>query len=104
MGRLEVKYIGSDVLARLSGLKDSSTGGWVNTATVTGQVKDQAGANVGGAITFSYLASSNGNYEGLLPDDLGLTEHVNYVLEVTADDGVGRKAFWKVAFVARDRP
>ena len=103
-----ILWIGNDNLISLVDLVDQSGGDDatptpVTTATVTAQIKDAAGANVGSAITLSYIVGTDSDYEGVAPDDLALTDNARYTVEVTADDGMNRKAVWSVAAVAAVR-
>jgi hypothetical protein len=73
--------IGTDVKVVLEGLADES-GGYINDATLLCTLRDTKGVNVVGAINvaFNYVATSNGNYEGILPNTLSLIEGRNYDL------------------------
>lgn len=84
---LAVIAIGSDNIVRLDKLKDASADAYVNSATVTFTLKDSAGGVVQGPTAMSYIASSDGRYEGLIQDTLTLTENAAYTLEVTATQG-----------------
>ncbi len=56
--------------------------------TVTATLVDEDGTTVTGQtfpLTLSYVAASNGNYRGVLEDDLNLTESASYWVQVTAD-------------------
>lgn len=101
-------WVGNDNLVRVLNLV-SQLGGDdaalvpVTSATITGQIKDTAGANVGSAITLSYVAGSDSDYEGLVSDVTALTDGTAYTLEVTADDGTDRLAFWVIEVLALAR-
>lgn len=85
-------YITSDNTIYLNGLILEGEATYENDATVTGQLTDTAGANItGGGITFSYVASSNGQYKGILPDTLSLTRGTEYWLTITATAQSGEK-------------
>lgn len=96
-------FVSNDNIVNLIGLQDSETDVYVNTATVTAQVKDATDNNVGSSISLSFTSGSNGDYAGLIPDDLGLTKDAWYEIEVTANDGAGRLGFWETPFQAKQR-
>lgn len=92
-------YVGSDNLIRVVNLKDLSGGddapdSPVTTATISAQIKDSSGADIGPAISLSFVAGTNGDYEGIADDTLSLVANSGYTIEVTVDDGLGRHAFW----------
>lgn len=102
---MAVLWIGNDNLIRVTDLVAQSGGDEavavnVTTATVTAQIKDSAAAAVGSPITLAYQAGTDGDYEGIAPDTLSLTAHANYTIEITADDGPNRRAFWLLQAVA----
>ncbi len=82
-------YISADNLVEWDGLKDASNGNYLNSATVTFTLKDSAGTAVTGAsaIAMTYVALSNGKYQGTLESTVSLTEGGKYWLEVTATSG-----------------
>lgn len=98
----EYWFINSDNLVQITGLKNVATDAFLNSATVTAQVKDAAGTNVGGAITFVYVAASDGDYNGSIPNAtaLLLTDGDPYTLEITIIDS-GLKSFIKVVRTAK---
>ena len=80
--------IDTDNSMQINGLKRID-GTFVNAGTVTGVLKDTAGATITGAssITFSYVAASNGNWTGSFPSTVTLTEDKEYHLFLTVVDG-----------------
>lgn len=95
-------WIGSDNLISLAGLKDLSTGQYIDEAQVTGVLTDAAGAQVGPSIVLSHQAGSDGDYVGRLPHDAPLAEGVQYTLTLTAQGAgsvlvvkITRRAAWK---------
>jgi hypothetical protein len=60
--------VGSDTYVVVRGLKDYQ-GNFVNNATVTGVLQNGAGVPVTGvgAITFTYVPDSNGDYDAVIP-------------------------------------
>jgi hypothetical protein len=101
-------WIKNDNLVRLLDLVDQSGGNEatpsdVTSATVTAQIKNSTGENVGSAITLSYVTDTNSDYEGVAPDTLSLTHGEEYTVEVTADDGPDRRGFWVLRALALTR-
>lgn len=79
---------GSDNLVSLTGLFDIVSNAYVNNATVQGVLTDSAGATVT-TITLTYVASSNGNYQGLLPASVTAALEIGpmYQMTITATSG-----------------
>jgi hypothetical protein len=101
-------WVGNDNLIRLVDLVDQiggdeATPAAVLTATVTAQIKNAAGTNVGTAITLAFVTGTNGDYEGVAADTLALVDGADYTVEVTADDGPNRRGFWVVEAKALKR-
>jgi hypothetical protein len=86
---LEVLSINSSNLVRLDLLTNASTGTYINNATVTFSLKDASGNIIGGlsGVSMSYIASSNGRYEGTVPNSTTLTLNALYTIEITATSG-----------------
>jgi len=62
-------YLSNDNLLSIEGLKNSSSGSYLNDATVTATLKDSGGTTVTGQtfpVTLSYIAQTNGNYQATL--------------------------------------
>ena len=76
----------------------SSTGAYVNDASVTMTLKDSNGDAVVGAsaLSLAYVSDSNGRYQGTLPSSLTLTAGATYTLEITATSG-STTAFWTLS-------
>jgi len=101
-----IVYIENDNLIQLTGLQDAATSVYVNNATVTVTVTDRKGVNVSGQswpLTLSYVASSNGNYEGTLEDGLVLSIGQKYEAKVVADAGSDKIATWYLDLMAQRR-
>lgn len=99
---LEVLSIGSDNLVRLDALTNASTLAYVNSATVNYVLKDAAGTVVVSSTSMSYVASSNGRYEGTIQDNVSLTENALYTIEITATSG-STVLFRRIPCVAKYR-
>lgn len=89
-------WIDSDNIIRIIGLQDTRTDAYINNATITGQLHNEAGEHVGGAISFSYVAGSDGDYTGLLPHSVVLTLEAFYTLEVTMVNTSAEQVFLKI--------
>ncbi len=86
---IEVISIGSDNIVRLDALTNASSGAYINNATVTFTLKDSTGAAVLSNQTMSYVAASNGRYEGTIPNGTTatMTQNAQYTIEITATSG-----------------
>lgn len=93
-------FIANTNVLQLEGLKNSLTGAFLNSATVTVTVKGPDGVNVSGEtwpLTMDYVTSSNGNYRGILAHSLPFTKR-EYVAHVDANGGAGLIGHWEFAF------
>jgi hypothetical protein len=101
---LEVLGIGSSNLVRLDALTNTSTGAYVNSATVTFTLKDASGSVVSSlsGVSMAYVSSSNGRYEGTIPNTAALTLNALYTLEITTTSG-GLVLFRRLSCVAKYR-
>lgn len=89
-------YVSNDNLVQNpTPMRRSSTGAYVNDATVTMTLKDSTGSGVSGAssLTLGYVADSNGLYQGTIPYTVSLTAGAVYTLEITGTSG-SNHAFW----------
>lgn len=98
-------YIGSDNLLRIEGLRNAAAGGtYINNATVTATLyRESDGAAVSGQswpATLTYVAASDGDYEGILEDGLALVRGERYYAEVVADAGSGNLKTWRPPLIA----
>ena len=93
----------NDNLIEVDELKDEVSGDFLNLATVTAVLKDAAGATIGSSITLTFVAGSNGKYQGNVPDDLAVSLGDRITAEITADDGTDKRAFWIVGLVVEKR-
>jgi len=80
--------VGSDALITLQGLYDNISGNYANSATVTGELLDDDGTQVT-TFNLSYVAASDGNYQGVLLASVttGLTLNDRYGVVITATSG-----------------
>jgi len=93
----------NDNLIEVDELKDEVSGDFLNLATVTAILKDSAGAAIGSTITLTYVSSSNGKYQGTVPDDLIVNLGDRITAEITADSGADKRAFWCIALVVEKK-
>ncbi|MDX8513529.1 hypothetical protein [Mesorhizobium captivum] len=101
-----VVYVGNTNIIELTGLKSAVEGTYVNDADVTVTVKDADGNAVAGQTwpaAMTYVAASNGNYRGILEDDLALVDGTTYFAHIDADAGANRIGHWEFAFVPKTR-
>lgn len=91
-------YIGNDNLITLKGLYDVVAGAYANSATVTWTITHNGGPNIASG-TLTYVAGSRGTYTGVIEEDVNFTGHPHYHLNVTADAGSDRIAYWSHFFV-----
>lgn len=60
-------YLQADNNIKLTGLSDADSGDYLNAATITYAIKNEAGATVTGATgTLDYVTATNGNYLGVV--------------------------------------
>ena len=99
-------YLSNDNLLSVSSLRNSSSGSFMNNATVTATLKDTGGTNVSGQtfpVTLSYIADSDGNYQMTLDNALSMVEDTTYVATITATSSSGLYAEWEMTLTATKR-
>lgn len=87
---VDILFVANSNLLRVDGLKDESSGGYINDADVEVTLKDANGVEVVGAswpIAASYITGSNGRYEAVLPHGLSLAVAALYSAEIVATKG-----------------
>ncbi len=102
----EFVYIGNDHLIEVIGLKNVVDGTYLNSKTVTATLKTQSGETVAGMVfplTLDYVASSNGDYRGVLDKDVSVIAGTRYLCEITVTGSVGERAFWQIVVDAAQR-
>src|SRR5690606_34779862 len=100
-------YVGNTSIIELDGLADQD-GAYQNDAAVTLQslVDKRTGDAVSGVtvpLTLSYVASSNGKYQGTIPHDADVTAGRVYIATILAISSAGQKAEWTEGVVAQGR-
>ena len=94
--------IGTTNMLKLDKLRDTASGGtYENSATVQATLySDRAmSSEVSGQswpATLSYVAASDGQYEGFLEDDLSVTEGTDYYAKVVANAGANKVRTWRL--------
>ena len=82
-------YINEDNDVVLSGVRESYSGDYVTSATVTADLKNQYGTAVASAVSLSYVSGTDGDYRGTIDKDsvASLTAGEDYYVEVTVTAG-----------------
>jgi hypothetical protein len=101
---IEVISIGSDNIVRLDALTNASSGAYINNATVTFSLLDSSGNIILANQTMTYVAASNGRYEGTLPNGTTstMTQNAQYTIQITATSGA-LVLFRKLSCIAKYR-
>jgi hypothetical protein len=69
-----VLYLNADNNIKVTGLSDADSGDYLNSATVTYVIKNEAGSTItNGTGTLSYVTASNGNYLGVVDSAVMVT-------------------------------
>lgn len=87
----------------LEGLRQARDNSYVNDATLAFTAYDSDGNAISGAtsVSMTYQASSNGNYIGVIPSSVSLTEGAQVRIKITSSNyGISRE-FWDVVSVGR---
>ena len=103
MPQKHIAFLESDNVVRVKDLQNKGSGSYLNAASVVlKELKDSAGAAVPGFsdTTMDYVASSNGNYTGVLQDTLPLADNAEYTAKVVAI-GDGLQKTWLLTIVTR---
>jgi hypothetical protein len=89
-------YIDSSNRILLTGLYDNESAAYNNTATITINFYDMDATLVAGPISFSYIASSDGNYSAILPYSTTLTDGTEYEAIGVIDAGAAGQHKFKM--------
>ena len=97
----EFFYLATDSCIRVRNLRDVVTAAAINDATIVATLYTAAGVAVSGAenIPLSYVASTNGDYAGEIPNAVSLTAGAEYYLLITLS-GSGYKTTVRVTRTA----
>ena len=74
-------YLNSDNVVWIRGLTDPVQNKTVTNATITGQVRDKNGTNIGDSISFTHVA--DGDYYGIVPHDLPFVNGETYTMVIS---------------------
>jgi len=99
---MQIFLLNDNVLV-LDELTNAVTGAYINSATVTAQLKTATGTSVGAPLTLAYVAASNGKYRSLIEEDVAVSAGVSYEYHIDADAGSDLKAHWEVPLTAVKR-
>ena len=98
-----ILYKSSDTVIQWDRLKSVRTGEYVSAATMTFTIKDRDGAALAGAtdVAMSYIAASNGKYQGTLRTAVALAVvGTHYFCEITVTSGAD-SAFRRIPCVVQ---
>ncbi len=93
----------ADTIIEWDGLKSPRTGAFVNGATMTFTLRDTDEVAIAGAtaIPMSYIAGSDGKYQGTLQDTVALGDPgTHYFCDITATSG-GDVAYRRIPCVVQ---
>tara|TARA_R110000868_G_scaffold11362_2_gene55579 strand:+ start:394 stop:720 length:327 start_codon:yes stop_codon:yes gene_type:complete len=101
----DVLWVANTNLVRVRKLQNQLTGVYINDATVTATLIDDAGVNVAGGSwpqAMAYEAGTDGAYVASLPSALALTNGQAVILRVSAIQG-SLTARWDIPMIALTR-
>lgn len=97
-----VLLLGNDQTITVTGLQDQVSGAYLNASTVTATIDTLAGTELA-SITLQYVTDSNGDYQGVIEDDVAITSGTRYVVDVTATSAGDLVGNWREVVVAKYR-
>lgn len=106
MSQVQILYDNNDMVLEAAGLRNETTGAFLNAASVSVTLKDSAGVNVTGQtwpLVLTYVPSSDGVYRAGLSNALNVTPASRYVAQVVVDAGAGLRAEWDLDCVCQTR-
>lgn len=92
-------FVANTNVLDLIGLHDEVDETYINDADVVVTVKDASDVEVQGVtwpLTMAYVAASDGDYRGILSDELAFVARQTYYAHITADAGSDRVGRWKL--------
>lgn len=93
-------FVLTDNVLKVSGLINSVSSSYLNSATVTATIIDAiSSAQVTGEtwpIALSYVSASNGDYRATLTNSLAFVDGGRYIAVVNANAGVGLVKTWHI--------
>ena len=102
----EIIFVANNNLIELRGLRDETSGDFLNSATVTVTVKNAAGNAISGDTwpkTMTYVTDSDGVYRANVSYAADLAADATYTASITADAGAGKRAQWEMPLLAKTR-
>jgi hypothetical protein len=99
-------YLSNDNLLSIEGLRNASSGSYMNDATSTATLKDADGNVVTGQtfpVTMTYMSGTNGNYQATLENTLSMTPNAKYTATISATSSSGLYAEWDMELTATKR-
>lgn len=95
-------FIKADNILKFTNLKLGSDGSYMDSGTITWNLKDTSGDILFSGVML-YVSASNGNWQGTMDksNTQDLTETTRYFLEITLDDGHGADDFRRISCNAR---
>lgn len=98
MSNVYILFDNSDMVLELDGVRNETSGTFLNAAVATVTLKDSAGVSVTGQtwpLTLSYVPLSDGVYRAGLSNALAITPGSRYVALINVDAGAGLRAEWQ---------
>ncbi len=101
----EVIYIQSDNIIEVLGVLNVATGQHINSADVTLTLVDASSGdeieNETWPILLDYVSDSNGDYRGVIRNDVGISQNQSLIAKVKVDGGFGLVRYWERQCIAR---
>lgn len=88
-------YIGNDNLITVDKLQNAATEAYITSGTVTAQLEQEDGTDIGSLITLSYVSVS-GKWRGTIQDTVSLTAQDSIRVVIDVDAGSGLIGHWEV--------
>ena len=98
--------VGNDQTIQALGIRNESTGAYINDAVVTVTIYKKNRTEVAGEtwpLSLTYVPASNGDYSANLEDGIEFEAGKSYWVEVTAEGTGDAIAFWKEIVPAINR-
>ncbi len=100
----KIAWEGNDNILELNGFKNEASGAFLNSATVTAEIRAVNKTDVVVASQpLSYVSSSDGIYRVTLADTDALVAGTEYYAFIDANGGAGLQGHWEIRFLVRVR-
>ena len=93
-------YINSDNVVEALEVTNETTGEYINDATVTLSLVDQATGVEILSVALSYIPSSGGGYRGVIPYTAVITFGQKLLAKLTIDGGAGLQKYYELSYIA----